>query len=188
MQITPEETFASCICPNNVCDIAGHVGYLREVAKGNILEIGVRGGGSTSAFLVGLQEHGGHLFSVDVEPSCGAKFDGHPQWTFLNLNSVSAADLIIDKILHHQGYPDSNEGMLKPRVLDILFIDGDHSFGAVLSDLTLYSPIVKAGGLVLMHDVCEGTLAGVREAMDVFLRRTRDGSTRFTRNRTDWAC
>jgi predicted O-methyltransferase YrrM len=172
MEITPQETFASCINPNNVCDVSGHVGYLREVAKGNILEIGVRGGGSTSAFLCGLEEHGGHLFSVDIEPSCGAKFDGHPQWTFINLDSVSAESLVTDKILHHLGFADANEGMLKPRVLDVLFIDGDHTFGAVLSDLTMYSPLVKKGGLILMHDVCEGTLAGVREAMDVFLKNT----------------
>lgn len=173
MEITPELTFESCVSPNTVCDMAGHMGYLREVAKGNVLEIGVRGGGSTSALLLGIQEHGGHLFSVDVEPSCGAKFEGHPQWTFINLDSVSGASLIIDKILHHQGYPDNNEGMVKPPVLDVLFIDGDHTFGAVLSDLTVYSPFVKKGGLVLMHDVCEGTLAGVREAMEVFLRDRR---------------
>lgn len=36
--------------------------------------------------------------------------------------------------------------------IDFLFIDGDHSYPAVLSDWLLYAPLVKSGGIVAFHD------------------------------------
>lgn len=35
---------------------------------------------------------------------------------------------------------------------DVLFIDGDHSYAAALSDWLLYSPLVKPGGIVAFND------------------------------------
>ena len=37
-------------------DMYEYMDYLRSVAKGNILEIGVRGGVSTACFLLGLEQ------------------------------------------------------------------------------------------------------------------------------------
>jgi cephalosporin hydroxylase len=37
--------------------------------------------------------------------------------------------------------------------LDVLVIDGDHSYNGVRRDYELYSPLVRVGGLVLIHDV-----------------------------------
>ena len=42
---------------------------------------------------------------------------------------------------------------LNSRELDMLFIDGDHSYDGVKSDWEMYSPLVRKGGLVLFHDV-----------------------------------
>lgn len=36
---------------------------------------------------------------------------------------------------------------------DFVFIDGDHGLNAVISDLTLYSPKIRKGGLVAGHDI-----------------------------------
>lgn len=36
---------------------------------------------------------------------------------------------------------------------DVLFIDGDHSYETTYSDLLRYSPLVKKGGLVALHDL-----------------------------------
>lgn len=36
--------------------------------------------------------------------------------------------------------------------LDLLVLDADHSYGGVLSDFTMYSPFVRPGGLVAIHD------------------------------------
>ena len=38
--------------------------------------------------------------------------------------------------------------------IDILLIDGDHSYEGVKADYERYVPFVKKGGLILIHDVC----------------------------------
>jgi predicted O-methyltransferase YrrM len=37
--------------------------------------------------------------------------------------------------------------------LDVLLIDGDHSYGGVSRDYALYAPLVRRGGLVILHDI-----------------------------------
>lgn len=36
--------------------------------------------------------------------------------------------------------------------VDLLFIDGDHAYGSVLTDWLLYHPLVRSGGVVAFHD------------------------------------
>jgi predicted O-methyltransferase YrrM len=44
--------------------------------------------------------------------------------------------------------------LLDGREIDLLFIDGDHSYEGVSQDWKMYSPLVKKGGLVAFHDIC----------------------------------
>jgi predicted O-methyltransferase YrrM len=44
---------------------------------------------------------------------------------------------------------------LRDRPLDVLFIDGDHSYFGVKRDWELYSPLVRPGGVVGFHDIHE---------------------------------
>ena len=39
--------------------------------------------------------------------------------------------------------------------LDVLFIDGDHSYEGVKSDFLMYAPLVRPGGIVAFHDIAE---------------------------------
>ena len=43
-------------------------------------------------------------------------------------------------------------GRLDGRPVDLLYVDGDHTYEAVSRDWELYSPLVRAGGLVVLHD------------------------------------
>ncbi len=45
------------------------------------------------------------------------------------------------------------EKILDRRSIDFLFIDGDHSYGAVKSDFETYAPLVSAGGTIVLHDI-----------------------------------
>jgi len=45
------------------------------------------------------------------------------------------------------------EAELQGRKLDFLFIDGDHSYEGVKQDFAMYSPLVRAGGVVAFHDI-----------------------------------
>jgi len=124
-------------------DTHAHLPFMYEVAKGNILEIGVHCGISTTAFLAGLEIHGGHLWSIDVHPSCRYVHFGHPLWTFY--------------------CPWSGDEPLPDLPLDVLFIDGDHSHAAVLNDLQTWGHHAK---LILLHDADTPSFPGVRSAIE----------------------
>jgi len=38
-------------------------------------------------------------------------------------------------------------------IYDLLMIDGDHTYEGVKKDFEIYVPLVKKGGLILMHDI-----------------------------------
>ncbi len=57
--------------------------------------------------------------------------------------------------------------------VDMLFIDGDHSYAAVMCDWLLYHKLVRRGGLVAFHDVATGA-AYVSEAGE-FVKRLESG-------------
>jgi predicted O-methyltransferase YrrM len=42
---------------------------------------------------------------------------------------------------------------LAERPVDVLFIDGDHTYDGVKSDYEMYSPLVRPGGLIAFHDI-----------------------------------
>jgi predicted O-methyltransferase YrrM len=50
--------------------------------------------------------------------------------------------------------------------IDVLFIDGDHSYNGVRADFQLYSSLVRPGGIIGLHDVNEdfATRHGVQTA------------------------
>jgi cephalosporin hydroxylase len=43
--------------------------------------------------------------------------------------------------------------LLGGRPVDFLFIDGDHSYEGVKRDFELWSPLVRSGGIIVLHDV-----------------------------------
>ena len=130
-------------------DIQDHLPRLYEAARGNCLEIGVRSGCSTSALLAGIEEHGGHLYSMDID-DCRV-FDGHPNWTFMNIDTV-------------QGKAE-----LPAKEWELAFIDGDHSYEGALSDLTKFGIKAKR---IFVHDTDAPDYPGVRKAVDEFVKQT----------------
>ncbi len=44
-------------------------------------------------------------------------------------------------------------GILGRKLIDILFIDGDHSLFGVMNDYVRFSPLVKKGGIIAFHDI-----------------------------------
>ena len=120
-------------------DIVGHLPYLFERASRaqTILELGVRSGNSTAAFLAGIEAGDGHLTSVDIlAPQVPAEWFEHHRWTF-----ILGSDL--DEFVE-AGTPDE---------VDLLFIDTTHTFRQTQAELDLYGGRVRSGGVILLHDV-----------------------------------
>jgi glycosyltransferase involved in cell wall biosynthesis/predicted O-methyltransferase YrrM len=61
--------------------------------------------------------------------------------------------------------------------IDILFIDGDHSYSAVISDFQIYEPLVASGGYIIFDDYHDHEHSpDVHHAVNELARRYRDDS------------
>ena len=107
--------------------------YTEALAGGVTIELGVRSGNSTSAFLAAAEMNGGHVWSVDIVPP-KVPWWGHNQWSVLVGDDLDLADDLPDDV-------------------DVLFIDTSHHYVQTQAELELYVPKVKPGGVVLLHDV-----------------------------------
>lgn len=116
-------------------DIRDHMPRLhREASRGDatIIELGVRTGNSTAAFLAAVEEHGGSVWSVDIDYP-RVPWTAHPQWLFILGDDL----LVVDDL---------------PAEADVVFIDTSHHYSQTLAELAAYVPKVKPGGVVLLHD------------------------------------
>lgn len=120
-------------------DIQGHLQFLYEQAQGDILELGTRGGISTSAFLYGVERKGGHVWSVDFNPECAHAFEGHPKWTFVTSDSLAHGTIM-------------REGKA-PSLFDVIFIDTEHTYQRLSRELAFWFPRLNYDGILLMHDI-----------------------------------
>lgn len=118
-------------------DIQQHLPRLRKEAHGTVLELGVRGGSSTVALLAGLEERGGVLWSVDIDPASAAIFADHAQWRFVLADSRDERPVV-------------DAGL--PSELDVLFIDTLHTYEQVRDELAVWGDRVAPGGVILFHD------------------------------------
>lgn len=150
---------------NNWSDMQAHLPTLFEHARGNVLELGVRAGVSTSALLAGVEAHGGHVWSVDRD-DCSPVFAGHPQWTFIQADSLDLGKIRAARL---QGYENSAAVEYNDTLWDLVFIDTEHTETRTLAELRTWGPYVHPGGLILLHDTDDSsTYPGVRNAISFY--------------------
>ena len=100
------------------------------------------------------------LFSVDSGKK-GNWFKAISSW----LGRVGSA--AFDRAQYLKGTSEE-WGRVFPLPIDLLFIDGAHTYEGVKVDLEIWYPKVKKGGLVICHDAQEPeTLRGIQEYFDL---------------------
>ena len=118
-------------------DISDHLPRLFELASTpyvKVIELGVRRGDSTSAFLAAAQEQGGEVWSVDITPPVvPVEWQGLPFWYPIVGDDLQVSDQLPDDV-------------------DIVFIDTSHTYEQTKAELELYAGKVKPGGLIVLHD------------------------------------
>lgn len=108
-----------------------------------IVEIGSYAGGTLYAW----SQCAASVIAVDLPPT------GIYAATGEGKNPHGAAWVFGDS--HDLATVETLKGLLQGRAIDVLFIDGDHSYRGVKSDLEMYSPLVKPGGLIALHDIVD---------------------------------
>jgi predicted O-methyltransferase YrrM len=129
---------------------------LQEVAQVRpeaMLEIGTAKGGSLLAF-TRLCAPDAHVVSVDLPR--GPFGGGYPPWKVPLYKAFARPGQQLDLVRgdsHSASTFAQVRSLLGGRRLDFLFIDGDHSYGGVRSDLETYRSLMRPGGLIALHDI-----------------------------------
>jgi predicted O-methyltransferase YrrM len=110
---------------------------------GPILEIGTYRGKSGTLMALAARDAGRGVIvvSVDVDPSAQPAAE-----------AAAAAKGVGDRIWPVRGSTEAFSAANPRFAPSLVFLDGDHSFGAVSRDLRTLEPHVPHGGLVLLHD------------------------------------
>lgn len=118
-----------------------------------VVEIGTARGG-TLFVLCRMAAADATIISIDLPAGAGGA--GYPEWKLPILHSFAKDDQSL-KFLRADSHSDETLEKVRHELagqqVDLLFIDGDHSYDGALSDFGRYSQLVRPGGLICMHDV-----------------------------------
>lgn len=128
------------------------------LAPQTVVEIGVGKGGTSWAWskipsvrnIIAIDMPNGPWGGGPDESSIKyIKGNTHAAYNFISGDSQGEREFkSVNNLLNIPEYPHLNH-------IDFLFIDGDHSYEGVKKDYLKYSPLVRKGGLVAFHDICE---------------------------------
>jgi len=119
----------------------------------NVLEIGVNFAESTKALLNALSYTDGKLYSIEIRRND----------EIINKIKATPYGARWEMIIDNSNNAYLNLQHLKGK-LDMLLIDGFHSFNQVKADYENYSGLVRPGGYILFHDTVWAV--GVKEFFD----------------------
>ncbi len=135
---------------------------LGMVKKGNpkyILEIGTLDGGTIFLFSR-IARKDALLISIDLpKGKIGApdsKLRVYSDWRIHIIKRFSQLNQRLELIRansHDTRTLYLIKQILDGKKLDFMFIDADHSFNGVKKDFEMYSPLVKKGGIIALHDI-----------------------------------
>jgi cephalosporin hydroxylase len=137
--------------------IEGELLRLAELVKERrpqvVVEIGTANGGTLFCF-ARLSAPQALLVSIDLPG--GVHGGGYPVWKRALYRSFAREGQRIELLRGDSHAPSMRrrlEGLLAGRAIDLLLVDGDHTYEGVRRDYELYAPLVRAGGLVAFHDI-----------------------------------
>lgn len=121
-----------------------------------ILEIGTADGGTLFLF-TRILDPNGIIISVDLS---SGNFSRYPDFKLPLFKSFAIDD---QKIILIRGNSHDSNTLNKIKkiindssAIDILFIDGDHSYEGVFEDYKKYSKLVNEKGIIAFHDIVPG--------------------------------
>jgi predicted O-methyltransferase YrrM len=126
---------------------------VRTLKPQTVLEIGTHRGG-TLYLWARMAQPDAILISIDLP---GGKFGGgySPFRTpiYRRFGQERQKLHLMRANSHHPSTLEETKRLLSGRPIDLLFIDGDHTYEGVKKDWEMYSPLVRSGGLIVFHDV-----------------------------------
>jgi predicted O-methyltransferase YrrM len=125
--------------------------YLLDIK--NYLEIGVHNGGSMS-YVVNQNKNAINCYGIDLFQDTPNQYKRDRLSQIRTFNNIQRNNISNSTIQLIQGNSISKDIINQVNNLeyDLLFIDGDHSYGMVKSDFENYSKLVKKNGIIVFDD------------------------------------
>jgi hypothetical protein len=119
----------------------------------SIVELGTQSGISYFCFCQAVREHGiaARAFAVDTWRG-DLHTDAYEEKVYEEVRAHNDAHYADFSTLLRMLFEEANE-RFDPESIDLLHIDGYHTYEAVRGDFEAWYPKVKPGGIVLFHDV-----------------------------------
>jgi cephalosporin hydroxylase len=142
-------TYGAC---QKTWELAEFIKLVAGLEPDVIVEVGVEAGGTLYAW----KQLAPTVIGIDIIPSgpdpvyCSS---GQPR------NQHGATMIIGDS--HDPANAEILAKILDGRLIDFLFIDGDHRYDGVCADYELYAPLVRSGGLIGFHDISAVRVNGI---------------------------
>jgi hypothetical protein len=142
------------ICPQQLrSEFLEFAHVVADVRPGAVLEIGTYRGG-TLFVIARLAAPDATIISVDLPTTTLGPLVRSAQAPIFNRFTRAGQKLYLLRENSHDPKTVLRiSEILAGRKLDLLFVDGDHSYEGVKRDFEMYSPLVRKGGLVAFHDV-----------------------------------
>lgn len=139
----------------NPAELRSFLETVSERSPKTVVEIGTAAGGTfyclsqiadPSALLVSIDFLGGNYGGGQTNLECKL---------FATFGPVTQRVEFIRQRSFHYSTLTSLRKILDGREIDLLFIDGDHSYAGVKSDYEMYHPLVAEEGMIAFHDIIE---------------------------------
>jgi predicted O-methyltransferase YrrM len=134
-------------------ELAELVTEVRRLNPANVLEIGTARGG-TLFLWTRLAQPDAIVVSIDLR---GGKFGGgYSRWrghVYRRFRRKHQRLHLLREDSHEPRTFNKTRELFRGRQIDLLFIDGDHTYEGVKKDWEMYSGLVRPGGLIVFHDI-----------------------------------
>ena len=136
-----KDVFETTQIEDEICEF---IKYSINFSPKIICEIGVERGGTSFLFSTCLPTTE-KVIGIDLVQKNG------PLLKFLSssknyyIEGYSSSERVFNKV----------RKILSGKQIDLLFVDGDHSYRGVKSDFEKFLPLVKDNGIIAFHDICE---------------------------------
>jgi predicted O-methyltransferase YrrM len=141
-------------------EITGFLKLLAARPPRTVLEIGTDKGG-TFFLLARAARPDALVVSLDLPAGQGYAYSTWREPLYRSFAREQQRIELVREDSHAPGTVEKIRRVLDGRRLDVLFIDGDHSYEGVKQDFEMYSPLVAKGGLVAFHDIVDGVAVHV---------------------------
>ena len=134
-------------------EIARAMAVVEKVKPRFLLEIGTARGGTFFLFSRAAAQD---ALLVSLDLPAGRWGGGYSNWKTRIFRRMLLPGQKADFVRANSHDPTSLarvREILGGNLLDVLYIDGDHSYEGVKTDYEMYSSLVRPGGLIVFHDV-----------------------------------